>query len=225
MASRDEQRERTRRRVYECALDVFRRDGVAPCRIDDITAAAGVSRGSFYFHFPTKEHVLLERMRETEDTICDAIDALPADAHVDAVLAVLNQKLAEIWEPDPQLLPDVTGAALRLAATTMSDQEATRMRSVLAQRFRAGVERGEIVARVPPDILSDLYLGHVLAALLAWYGNRGLALSAMLSAVSDLFWNGAKSPAPPASESIKPGRARASSSPRSGSRGPSRGRG
>ncbi len=192
MSTREEQRERTRRRLYQCALDVFRRDGVGACRIDDIASAAGVSRGSFYFHFPTKEHVLLERMRETEDEICDAIDALAPSAPVGEVMALLNAKLAEIWEPDPELLPDVTGAALRLAATTMSDQEATRMRSVVAGRFRVGVERGEISTRVPADVLSDLYLGHVLAALLAWYGNRDLSLQVMLGAVSELFWNGAK---------------------------------
>ena len=171
---------------------MFRRDGVDACRIDDIATAAGTSRGTFYFHFPTKEHVLLERMRETEDEICDAIARVAETAPVDEVLGVLNIKLAEIWTPDPSLLPDVTGAALRLAATTMVDQESTRMRSVLAARFRAGLARGEIVARLPADVLSDLYLGHVLAALLAWYGNRGIPLPIMLSAVTDLFWNGAK---------------------------------
>lgn len=193
MSTREEQRERTRKKLYECALEVFRRDGVGPCRIDDIANAAGVSRGSFYFHFPTKEHVLLERMRETEDVICDALDELPEDAALQDVLKLLNSKLTEIWEPDPHLLPDVTGSALRLAATTMSDQEATRMRVVLSGRFRGGVARGEIAGRVPGDVLSDLYLGHVLAALLAWYGNRGLPLRTMLDAVTDLFWNGARS--------------------------------
>jgi len=73
--SREEQRAQTRQRLYECAVEVFRRDGVEACRIDDIATAAGVSRGSFYFHFPTKKHVLLARMRETEDQLCDAIDA------------------------------------------------------------------------------------------------------------------------------------------------------
>ena len=192
--SREEQRERTRRRLYVCALEVFRRDGVGPCRIDDIATAAGVSRGSFYFHFPTKEHVLLERMRETEDVICDAIEALPEDAPVSDALRVLNEQLTAIWVPDPDLLPDVTGAALRLAATTMDDREATRLRGVLARRFLAGAERGEIRARIPAEMLSDLYLGHVLAALLAWYGNRSLSLDFMLAAVAELFWTGARAP-------------------------------
>ena len=192
LMTREAQRRGTRRRIYEQALLVFRRDGVASCRIDDIATAAGVSRGAFYFHFPTKEHVLLERMRETEVILCDALDALPDDAKITEVLTTLTAELAGIWEPDPDLLPDVTSAALRYTATTMSDQEATPLRSVLSARFQKGVERGEIAAHLPHVVMSDLYLGHMLAALLAWYGNRELPLRTMLDAVTVLFWKGAE---------------------------------
>ncbi|MCZ7686634.1 MAG: TetR/AcrR family transcriptional regulator [Sandaracinaceae bacterium] len=217
--SREEQRERTRRRLYECALEVFRRDGVVACRIDDIATAAGVSRGSFYFHFPTKEHVLLERMRETEDVICDALDALGPDASVTAVLGVLNEQLAAVWEPDPQLLPDVTGAALRLAATTMEDREATRLRRVLAERFRAarGAARSKggcprdperplprPRARGPARVVREPL---ALAAHGARHGHRAV-LERRARAVSD---------------ALTRGRGSASSWPWSGSRPPCRG--
>lgn len=191
-STRDEQRRATRRRLYEHALEVFRRDGVGACRIDDIAKAAGVSRGAFYFHFPTKEHVLLERMRETEDVICEAIDALPPDAPTDRVLATVNEQLTAIWQDDPDLLPDLASAALHYTATTMSDQEATPLRALLGHRFRAGVERGDVTSHLPADVLSDLYLGHTLAGLLAWYGNRGIPLRQVLDAVTMIFWNGAK---------------------------------
>lgn len=192
--SREEQRAQTRQRLYECAVEVFRRDGVEACRIDDIATAAGVSRGSFYFHFPTKKHVLLARMRETEDQLCDAIDALPDDAPLDDVLRLLVETLASIWEPDPALLVEVCSAALELAATTMADQESTRMRSTLAARFRGAVERGEINPRLVPDLLSDLYLANMLAALLAWWGSQELSLHFLLTGATDLFWNGARAP-------------------------------
>jgi len=198
-SARDQQRQQTRQRVYECAIAVFRRDGVAACRTDDIAKAAGVSRGAFYFHFPTKEHVLLERMRETESQICDAIAALPIETPVDRVLATMNAELARIWEHDPQLLPDVCAAALRFTATTMSDQEATPLRSTLAARFTAASERGEIAAKLPPQLSSDLYLGNMLAGLLAWYASPAMPLRSVLEAVTELFWNGArveKTPAP-----------------------------
>ncbi|MCA9684401.1 MAG: TetR/AcrR family transcriptional regulator [Myxococcales bacterium] len=190
--NRDRQREETRRRLYEAALGIFRRDGVQACRTEDIAKAAGVSRGSFYFHFPTKEHVLLARMAETEEQICGAIEALSPEATIHEVLSTLNTQMAQIWQPDPALLPDLAGAALRSTATVMDDQQATPLRSLLAERFATAVERGEVAARLPPQILGDLYLGNTLAGMLAWYGNPGLSLKMVLDAVTEMFWNGAR---------------------------------
>lgn len=194
MATRDQQREETRRRLYESALAIFRRDGVSACRTEDIAKAAGVSRASFYFHFPTKEHVLLERMSETEAEICAAIEALPEGASINQILATFNKAMAAIWEHDPHLLPELAGAALRFTATAMNDQEATPLRARLAECFRVAIERGEIRARLPPQTLGDLYLGNTLGGLLAWYGNPVMSLEVVLGAVTDLFWNGAKAP-------------------------------
>jgi AcrR family transcriptional regulator len=190
-SSRDTQRLQTRRRLYECALAVFRKEGVNNCRIEDIAKAAGVSRGTFYFHFPTKEDVLLERMRETEVQICGALDALPANAPLDRVLGVLIHELVRIWESDPTLLPNVTSTALYYTASTMADQEASRLRAVICARFRAAAERGEISSRLPGELLGDLYLGHMLAGLLAWYAKQTLPLGTVLAGVTDLFFAGA----------------------------------
>ena len=63
---RDAQREETRQRVYETALEEFRRSGMAAADVGKIAAEAGVARGTFYFHFPTKEHVLAELERQEE---------------------------------------------------------------------------------------------------------------------------------------------------------------
>jgi AcrR family transcriptional regulator len=193
VSAREQQREETRRRLYESALAIFRRDGVAAARTDDIAKAAGVSRGSFYFHFPTKEHVLLERMTETEREICAAVERLPEGAPFFEVLRVVNAELARIWEHDPQLLPDLAGAALRFTATAMNDQEATPLRALLSERFRVAAARHEISVRLPPQLLGDFYLANVLGGLLAWYGNPNLPLALVLAAVTEMFWNGAKS--------------------------------
>jgi AcrR family transcriptional regulator len=192
VSTREAQRLETRKRIYDSALFIFRRDGVDSCRMDDIAAMAGVSRGAFYFHFPTKEHVLLERMRETEDVILAAIEELGATASIQKVLETQNRTLASIWVPDPTLLPDVVAAALRFTAVTMHDRQATPLRSALALRFRGAVERAEITTRLPPEVMSDVYLGNTLGGLLAWYGNQVLPLVSVLDAVTDLFWNGAR---------------------------------
>lgn len=61
---RQAQRLETRRRVYDAAMGEFRRSGVADADIGAIISTAGVARGTFYFHFPTKEHVLEEVERD-----------------------------------------------------------------------------------------------------------------------------------------------------------------
>lgn len=57
---RARRRQDTRERIFEVALREFRAVGVAAAQVDRIARSAGVARGTFYFHFPTKDDVLLE---------------------------------------------------------------------------------------------------------------------------------------------------------------------
>ena len=51
------------------AIAEFKRSGIAGADVAAIVAAAGVAHGTFFFHFPTKEHVLLELERREEERI------------------------------------------------------------------------------------------------------------------------------------------------------------
>lgn len=61
--------ERTRERLFGAAIAEFRRAGVADADVKAIAGDAGVSPATFYFHFPTKEHVLIELERREEERI------------------------------------------------------------------------------------------------------------------------------------------------------------
>lgn len=189
--NREQKREETHRRVFEAALEVFRRDGVSACRIDDIVRLAGVSRGTFYFHFPTKEDVLIAYLHKTEREIIAALDEVPEDAGLPEVLARLIDAMAAVWQPDPRLLPEVATVALRNAAAALVDSEADSLRDTMAQRFRGASARGQLTGLLPPELLSDLCLGHLLAGLLTWYGSPAAPLRTMLQTVMVLFFNGA----------------------------------
>src|SRR5215831_15472149 len=83
--SRDLQREDTRRRIFQAAVEIFSRDGYAAARIDDIAEAAGVSHGAFYFHFATKEEVLSQCLRVSEARVAEVVNALDPEMHLSAV--------------------------------------------------------------------------------------------------------------------------------------------
>jgi len=59
-SARDTQRQQTHERLLGAAIAEFKRVGLAAADVGAIVDAAGVAHGTFYFHFPTKEHVLLE---------------------------------------------------------------------------------------------------------------------------------------------------------------------
>jgi AcrR family transcriptional regulator len=67
---------RTRERLLGAAIGEFRRAGAAAADIKTIAAAAGVAHGTFYFHFPTREHVLIELERREEDRIANELRRL-----------------------------------------------------------------------------------------------------------------------------------------------------
>src|SRR2546425_12821489 len=92
-------RERTRRAVRaelaELALGLFVERGYERTTVEDIAAAAGLSRRSFFRYFPTKEDVLFGDVDELAEQIAEDIRARPDDGDAWACLhAVLRD-----WEP------------------------------------------------------------------------------------------------------------------------------
>jgi AcrR family transcriptional regulator len=78
---RDAQRQETRQRVYAAAVAEFKRVGMAAADVSVIAKEAGVARGTFYFHFPTKEHVLAELERHEEARLAAQLEKFLARPH------------------------------------------------------------------------------------------------------------------------------------------------
>ena len=75
-SARERQRAETRERLFQAALDEIRQEGVGGAQVDRIVASVGVARGTFYFHFPTKEDVLIEYDRRRELEIVEVLQAV-----------------------------------------------------------------------------------------------------------------------------------------------------
>jgi AcrR family transcriptional regulator len=60
VTTRQTQRLATRERLFTAAVAEFKRTGSAAADVGAIVDAAGVAHGTFFFHFPTKDHVVAE---------------------------------------------------------------------------------------------------------------------------------------------------------------------
>lgn len=73
-SAREAKRLQTRERLMGAAVAEFKRSGLAAADVGAIVTAAGVAHGTFFFHFPTKEHVLLELEHREEERIAKQLD-------------------------------------------------------------------------------------------------------------------------------------------------------
>ena len=123
---RDAQRQQTRQKVYAAALAEFKRTGMAAADVGDIAAAAGVARGTFYFHFPTKEHVLAELERHEEARLV---------AQLSKFLTELEAKSGPPAAPGQAFLPAALGEVVRLLTAMERRVGKTLFREMLGLHF------------------------------------------------------------------------------------------
>ena len=80
--------QRTREQILAAAREVFARLGYLDAGVDDIVAAVGVARGSFYTYFPSKLEVFKVLAAEVGEAIAAAVAPEPGEHGLDPVTAL-----------------------------------------------------------------------------------------------------------------------------------------
>ncbi|MGE2728666.1 TetR family transcriptional regulator [Mycolicibacterium vaccae] len=142
--------QRTRERLLGAAIAEFTRDGMAAADIGAIVSAAGVAHATFFFHFPTKEHVLVELERREQTRMAAELTRFVAAPH--SVADTLAEALRVLETLERRLGPRLFKDFLALHFTTKRPPEeewATHpfVVAVIEELLRAR-ERGEIPADV-----------------------------------------------------------------------------
>jgi AcrR family transcriptional regulator len=68
----------TRAKIIQAAQDLFSQSGYESASVSDICQQAGVSKGAFYHHFPSKQSVFMELLTEWLKRIDVGLEALRA---------------------------------------------------------------------------------------------------------------------------------------------------
>lgn len=68
---------KTKAKIMDAAVEVVLTRGFAGTSVDDIQAGAGISRGTFFYHFPTKDDLtraILARYADQDRALVDALE-------------------------------------------------------------------------------------------------------------------------------------------------------
>ncbi|CAJ1508933.1 TetR/AcrR family transcriptional regulator [[Mycobacterium] holstebronense] len=146
VTAREARRLQTRERLLGAATAEFKRTGMAQADVGAIVAAAGVAHGTFFFHFPTKEHVLLELERREEERITRQFEKFLSE----------RQGLSDILAESARLIIDLERRlgdplfteflALHFSPTRppAENGEHHPLIVLIAERIEVARERGEI---------------------------------------------------------------------------------
>ena len=166
---RDRQRLDTRELLFQLAIEEFRSKGAAAARIRDIVESAGVVPGTFYFHFPTKDHVVFELWQRNSHKLLERLPPLGDDSKPPSVaeyLQSLGDALLEIELEvgDFELVRDSIAVALRPPAGTA--RPTSGLGDAVVTLLAGALERGEIASELDPPGLANVLLTSILGVLI-----------------------------------------------------------
>ena len=192
---------RTRRNLLTAARRVLAERGYAEATIDDVAREAGCSKGAYYFHFASKEEVLLavvdDWVRDRSQRLAKVANSKRAagTALIDTIEALLIPDDDAGWEPRFLLEIWSQGQHNREVGRRLAEAQ-RRWRELLVQAFRRAQEAGALPAGVTPEsaaaVALALHGGLVIAAPLpdALTGESLSAALALLAAPTALRRSG-----------------------------------
>ncbi len=149
-SAREAKRLQTRERLLGAAIAEFKRSGMAEADVGEIVAAAGVAHGTFFFHFPTKEFVLLELERREEQRIANQFSKFLQSKH--DLKASLQEAVRLVVALERRLGPLLFKDFLALHfSQTRPQAEDGRDHALIVQTAQE-IEKAQANGRVAPDV-------------------------------------------------------------------------
>lgn len=149
---RQARRLQTRERLLGAAVAEFKRAGMAEADVAAIVASAGVAHGTFFFHFPTKEHVLLEMEHREEERIATQFGKFVAAEHdlAAAFDEAVRLVLAIERRIGPVLFKDLLALHFSPTRPQSESGEDHALIVLVSREIEFAQKRGEVAADVLP---------------------------------------------------------------------------
>lgn len=165
---RRQKADETRIKIYQCAERLFTEHDPDRVSVDSIVRAAGVSKGSFYVHFASKDALFMQLVND-KVTMLDAkyqsfADSLPEDMPIKDVLLSLMDSISDVLMADIGVDKMKVVYRAQLADDAGVQSVASYSREIYGM-FRRVLERGIARGELRTDMSADVLTRHLIMAV------------------------------------------------------------
>jgi len=161
--ARQEQRQQTRSRLIDAALRIFAEQGYDHATVEEISLAAGYSKGAYYFHFDSKEDIFIELLEHwVEEQTARFLSFRKVGTESTVALLGAVESVLRYDDSDPYwqlLLPEIWAQSNRNEKVKRALEDAyIRWARILEDAFEKAEGEGTISLSVRPALAASLVL-------------------------------------------------------------------
>ena len=170
-STRQRRKEARPQELLDAALELFGEKGFAATRTDDVAERAGVSKGTLYLYYPSKEELLKAVISQRLSSEI-AAGAAQAESFEGSTAELLTQVLTAWWQG---VFDSPTSAVFKIVITEVRNfpdigefyerEVAQPGKQLIGRMIERGIARGEFRAVDVPSVVMSLILPMVMLCL------------------------------------------------------------
>ncbi|MEW6554100.1 MAG: TetR/AcrR family transcriptional regulator [Actinomycetota bacterium] len=173
---RKQQRIETRQRIFDTAMGLFTRKGYTKVSVNDICEKAGVSKGTFYYHFKSKSQVLSEHFLKIDDFYTVLIEQLNKEekSPTRRLVTFTTKSFSYVNDLGVKITKIIWHSQINPLEKKPDMANPRRpVYGILEQLIREGQEQGELRRDVSAETMADLYVRCYRGIIYEWCLHNG----------------------------------------------------
>lgn len=170
-----EQSAQTKQKLYDSGQRLFAEKDFSTVSVEEITRAAGVTKGTFYVHFESKDALIASFISDyTAGLDLDYkafLDSLPPDMPASGMLLAMVEKIADVLTGT--IGYEILRKIYQMQLIKDVDMETVigynrKLYAIFSRLLESGLQRGEFKTDIPLEILSRHFVMAIRGLCYEW---------------------------------------------------------